>query len=213
MQHVEKRSVHRITQSVELAEPLPEAIEFMTKCSRTSLDSLYLSRLALDSHLKKELINLLQKCVENLGDIRFANLIRGHGEEIIAQLSGQHSQSVKPKNENSETCLCKQQKRQSHPFCYRCFQRLPASMKYDLSSIDEKKQSEAVLRAEQVLQEIIDRHEHKGETRPPIEESSNTKILLGAIPSNRLKWKLETEKLRRGIQKQDVAAPRRATKS
>ena len=126
--------------------------------SRSFLGQFLLSRLALDSHLQQELKAVLYQAVENLSWVHFANFLRDHGEEIVSQLTAPPRAAIPAAQpEGAPSCLCGHGKRPSHPFCYRCFQRLPAALKYDLADRDAGKRLPALASADALLRSIIAR--------------------------------------------------------
>lgn len=134
-----------------------EMVSYLVGASRRSLGSFLLSRLALDTHLQKEIQNVLGQAVENLALVQFANFLRDYGEEIVSQLTPPRAAIPAAQPDVQTICLCGQNKRPSHPVCYRCFQRLPASLKYDLADRDAGKRLPALASAAELLRSIIAR--------------------------------------------------------
>jgi hypothetical protein len=77
-----------------------ELIRHLLTCSRKSLGSFLLSRMNTDANLRKELAEkvepILDRLIENRVEVRLANLIRDHGEEIMQALTEKSDDRAQP---------------------------------------------------------------------------------------------------------------------
>jgi hypothetical protein len=62
-------------------------VRFVIGASRMSLGDFYLAKLNRSANLERELREKLHALVEERALVLFANLLREHGEEIVAELA------------------------------------------------------------------------------------------------------------------------------